>query len=191
MYGFKIGKTNNFEKRINQLNTKFANNKIIPIFCGKSKDNTIDLEKKLLTKMKKYKIPLILEHGQKPREFFTITTESYDEIKNFYEKHFNSHFECTNYEIDDDGTQYYKLSNDFLRYYKDEEITYTEDNEQPEDNDIPFLKLDSISIEKYWRINNRLYGKWKLDDGECDQDDNYDKDSDMSDSDSDFDPNEF
>jgi len=187
IYVFKIGQTKNLTNRINQLNSQFADNRIFPIFCGESY-NAATLEKNLLEKMNKFKISLTFNFNYKPREFVTISSESYDQINNFYKENFIDFFECTNYEIDDNNIQYYKLPDQFLCYFANSEITWNNDEEHPDDNDIPFVKLNLHSIEKYWKINDKLNGKWLTDDGDCDQDDNHDKDSDESDDDSDFNP---
>lgn len=171
---FKIGRTNNIEKRLYDLNSKYeSSNRIILIFYGTSND--INIEKKLHAEMEEFKINTN-KQNIKSRESYSITFESYERIYNFFLENINFFFECKDYEINENETQYYKLSDDLLHYFPDSEITVNYDDENHEDDNIPFLELNSINIEKFWKINYNLYGKWKLDDGKCDQDDVFSDD---------------
>ena len=181
---FKIGRTNNIEKRLNELNSKYESNyRIILIFYGT--DNNINIEKKLHAEMEEFRINTN-NQNIKSRESYSITFESYERIYNFFLENINSFFECKDYEINEDGSEYYKLSDELLSYFPDSEITVNYDDENPEDDNIPFLKLNSTNIENFWKFNYNLYGKWKSDDGKCDLDDNYDKDIEELVVDSDF-----
>jgi hypothetical protein len=193
---FKIGETRDITKRIIQLNGTYESaGKIILVFYGKKNRS---VEKFFHNRLKKFNILMddnvstdINNLKVRPRELYNISPVCNEQIISLFESKFkNNFFESKEYELNDDGTQYIELKPDELPYYDDSEITINYDDENPENNNKPYLILNSNSYEKCWKIKTRNVHKYKEDDGEADQDDNDDKDSVEEVVESDFNPND-
>jgi hypothetical protein len=181
-FQFKVGETKNITKRIIELNRKYeSDNKVILVFYGK---NYID--KIFHNRLKRFN-----KKGTSSRELYNISPSCYDQIKYIFEWKPNNYFECKEYEIKDDGTEYIKLANSDVYHYDDHEITTTYDDHNLEDNNKKFIELNSYNTIKYWKVKTRNVRRYKEDDGRADQDDNDDKDSENEiDVDTDFNPND-
>jgi hypothetical protein len=156
---FKIGKTVDITKRIIQLNLEHkSNNKIILLLYGKNNNSCI--EKMFHDKMINFNMEHSNDKNKKSRELYYITSTCYYKILNLFEQNIPIFFKSNNYIINKDGTQYYKIFNDLLKFFNYSEITYI--------NNIPFLKLYTTTNNSFWKINNLLYGKYI--DSDCESD---------------------
>ena len=125
----------------------------------------------------------------KPKELYHISSAFYDMLKYYFSFHTNNiFFESQKYKILDNSDEYIMIDDETeIDQFEENDFDYLDDDETDKFIALNHHEYGKKYGEKYWKVQHELYGNYKIDDGEEDTSDNFDKDDDFDNDD--FDEN--